>query len=236
MSPTANLDSGTSVASCSLLRTEVADREMWIRILRVDVLLKSVVPDDAASLHKILKDHLLHGSRQPVNDPQGNVVSNLNGPVLDLQLTEQILHRLVMELTSTICDEKLDPSLCRHIHQPTHNRLETFLHGNCILPLEWLSKCDPGECINTEKVSVEPLVLAAIIAHVKEICKPEAVLAVGHNVTLDAVTYLLMKLVGLLRPNKAVYIHEPDLKPFFPKNEVELVGRRVAMLMPSCLQ
>jgi hypothetical protein len=224
------------VTTCSLLRTEVANRAMGIRIVCVDVLLKSDVPDDAASLRKILKDHLLHGSRQPVNDPQGKVVSNLNGPVLDLQLTEQILHRLVKELTSTICDEKLDPSLCRHIHQTTHNRLETFLHGILILPLEWLSKCAPGECINTEKDPVEPLVLAAIIAHVKEICKPEAVLAVGQNVTLDAVTCLLMKLVGLLRPNKGIYIHEPDLKPFFPKDEVELVGRTVAMLTPSSLQ
>jgi hypothetical protein len=63
-----------------------------------------------------------------------------------------------------------------------------------------------------------------------------AVLAVGRNVHLDAVACLLMKLVVLLRPHKDVYIRKPDVKPFFPKNEVELVGRRVAMLMPSCLQ
>jgi hypothetical protein len=83
---------------------------------------------------------------------------------------------------------------------------------------------------------VEPLVPTAIIAHVKEICKQEAVLAVGHNVPLDAVACLLMKLVGLFCPHKDVYIREPDVKPFFPKDEVELVGRGVAMLTLSCLQ
>jgi hypothetical protein len=83
---------------------------------------------------------------------------------------------------------------------------------------------------------VEPLVLTPIIPHVKEICKPEAVLAVGHNVPLDAVVCLLMKLVGLLHPYKDIYVRELDVKPFFPKDDVELVGRGVAMLTPSCLQ
>jgi hypothetical protein len=191
----------------------------------------------AASLRKILKYHLLHGSRQPVSDPLGKVVSNLNGPVVNSRSRfytgwfRNSLPLSVMRSWILLCADTFTSLPIKIIASKPSFTATLFFRlsgsANAILVN-----------VSTQRSIQwnEPLVLTAIIANVKNICKPEAVLAVGHNVTMDAVTCLLMKLVGLLLPHKAVYIHEPDVNPFFSKDEVEFVGRRVAMLTPSCRQ